>query len=65
MPLDHMTNANLVNGKEENVRVKSGDFQTETEPKIASSYKSRISDAENEFSQSFEEKRSADGLSPR
>jgi len=60
--LDHMTNANLVNGKEEMLGLKVEIFKQKLN-KIASSYKSRISDAENELAK-LEEKRSADGLEP-
>lgn len=60
--LDHLTNANLVNGKEEMLGSKVEIFKQKLN-KIASSYKTRISDAETELAK-LEEKRLSEGLEP-
>lgn len=60
--LDHLTNANLVNGKEEMLGSKVEIFKQKLN-KIASTYQNKISETETELAK-LEEKRGDGGLEP-
>lgn len=61
--LDHISNANLVNGKEEMLGTKVGIFKQKLS-KIIHAYKSKLSDAESEVQDLETKRQSEHGLSP-